>query len=467
MPAAFTVRWMHGHLGRWKSKDQPATAHIDTRQAENIREERSIRFCRLRVDDRVRSVEHAPTITIYLGRRDASCKVYTMTDNVLDRARGALLGQAVGDALGTTYEFANIDQPSYPELATKPATDVVGGGPFALAPGAITDDTQLAVCLARSLAERGELDAADVAERYVAWQAEAFDIGTQTRAALHAIEQTGSTAGGMIAWRQSAHQAAGNGSLMRTTPIAIAMGRTAADSPSLSLAIASRVANVIDASIADSMLTHADPRCMLACAAHNVAIVMALASDEADPVARGRAMVAAARDGVNEGARRLTALWTAGVSTSSDDEVTLEGIDVEIGDVDDAELALVEKARVELLHDLDKALADNPEVYGEDHEDMHLYQRAGFVRLAFRLAFWHAAHTPTWKAALVDIASRGGDADTNAAIAGALVGARDGASAIPQVWIDRVLAAKQPGSAEWAEAHHPKHLLALVETTPR
>ena len=44
-----------------------------------------------------------------------------------DRAAGALLGLAVGDALGTTYEFDTIDQPDYPTLASTPATDVVGG----------------------------------------------------------------------------------------------------------------------------------------------------------------------------------------------------------------------------------------------------------------------------------------------------------------------------------------------------
>src|SRR5665647_1711532 len=101
-----------------------------------------------------------------------------------DRAKGAVLGLAVGDALGTTYEFEAIEQRAYPELATGPATDVVGGGPFDVAPGAITDDTQMAVCLGRSLAERGRLDVADVARRYVAWTDEAFDIGNQTRDAL-------------------------------------------------------------------------------------------------------------------------------------------------------------------------------------------------------------------------------------------------------------------------------------------
>ena len=87
---------------------------------------------------------------------------------------------------------------------------------------------------------------------------------------------------------------------------------------------------------------------------------------------------------------------------------------------------------------------------------------AGFVRVAFRLAFWHLMHTLSWRDALVDIASRGGDADTNAAIAGALLGSRDGVRAIPREWIDRVLAATQPGPDDWATAHHPNHLLALA-----
>lgn len=370
------------------------------------------------------------------------------------------MGLAVGDALGTTYEFARIEQPPYPTLATGPATDVIGDGPFRLAPGAITDDTQLAVCLARSLGDNGGFDANDVAKRYVAWQEEAFDVGNQTRSSLRAIETTGSTAGGMVAWRASGLDAAGNGSLMRTAPIAVALS-SKSTLASVSESPASRLTAVIDASIADSMLTHADPRCILACAGFNAAIATSIdASDAAeDACERGRAMIDAARGAVAEAARRLTALWTAGVSTASDVEATLENIDVEITDVSDAELARIEGARDQLLRDLTMALAENPDVYGED---VHMHETAGFVRLAFRLAFWHASHTPTWRSALVDVASRGGDADTNGAIAGALLGARDGAGAIPAEWVERVLGATQRGSPAWSEAHHPKHLLALV-----
>ena len=75
-----------------------------------------------------------------------------------DRYRGALLGLAVGDALGTTLEFK-------PPGTFEPITDIVGGGPFGLQPGQWTDDTSMALCLAESLVDlsglrRGRSDAA-------------------------------------------------------------------------------------------------------------------------------------------------------------------------------------------------------------------------------------------------------------------------------------------------------------------
>jgi ADP-ribosylglycohydrolase len=92
-----------------------------------------------------------------------------------------------------------------------------------------------------------------------------------------------------------------------------------------------------------------------------------------------------------------------------------------------------------------------------------LQRTAGIVRVAFRLAFWHLVHTASWRDALVDVASRGGDADTNAAIVGALLGARDGARAIPPAWLERVLAATQRGPTDWGDAHHPRHLVELAK----
>ena len=342
---------------------------------------------------------------------------------VTDRARGALLGLAVGDALGTTYEFDAIEQRDLPTLATGPANDVVGGGPFDLVAGQVTDDTQLAVCLARSIAERGGVQIADLAKRYVAWSEHAFDIGNQTRAAIDRLEagELASSAG-LDVWRASERRPAGNGSLMRTAPIGVAF---ALRSDGLASAL-------IDGAIADSLITHADPRCALACAAFDAAIAAAIVG----PL-DGAAMGSTARAALRTGTRRLRAAWAGNA----------------------LDLEHLEQAALDLETDLDAALTDQPGLYGNT---LHLHRTAGFVRVAFRLAFWHAVHTRSWRDALVDVASRGGDADTNAAIAGALLGARDGASAIPGAWIERVLAVTQPGPAVWAEAHHPRHMLALV-----
>jgi ADP-ribosyl-[dinitrogen reductase] hydrolase len=78
-----------------------------------------------------------------------------------DRARGALLGLAAGDALGTTVEFSARD-------TFEPVTGMTGGGPFDLAPGQWTDDTSMALCLAESILESG-WDPVDQLTRYVRW----------------------------------------------------------------------------------------------------------------------------------------------------------------------------------------------------------------------------------------------------------------------------------------------------------
>ncbi len=66
----------------------------------------------------------------------------------LDKAIGALVGLAVGDSVGTTLEFRSPG-------SFEPLTDMVGGEPFRLAPGEWTDDTSMALCLAKSILDKG------------------------------------------------------------------------------------------------------------------------------------------------------------------------------------------------------------------------------------------------------------------------------------------------------------------------
>lgn len=76
------------------------------------------------------------------------------------RARGCLLGLAAGDTVGTTVEFEERGN-------FVPLTDMCGGGPFGLAPGAWTDDTSMALRLADSLIECRRFDPSDQMRRYV------------------------------------------------------------------------------------------------------------------------------------------------------------------------------------------------------------------------------------------------------------------------------------------------------------
>jgi ADP-ribosyl-[dinitrogen reductase] hydrolase len=323
------------------------------------------------------------------------------------RARGALLGLATGDAFGTTLEFRSLEAPPFPTLATGPHVDLTGGGPFKVAPGEVTDDTQMACCLADSLRESKGYDPVDVARRYQEWLKVSFDVGGQTARALGEISVgVPPQESGRAVWIDSGRRSCGNGSLMRTTPIAVFHQADAA----------ARRAT----SIADCAVTHYDPRCALAGASFNAAIAAAL--DEGDPVEAARVELPLA-------AAHFLERWPD-------------------------EHAAVEAALTELQGDLRAAHRDDPDLY---QRGLHLYDTQGFVRVAYRLAFWELLHAPSWREAMIDVANRGGDADTNAAIAGALLGAVHGEDAIPAAWRELVLGAKGIGAA-----YHPRQLLLLL-----
>lgn len=101
-----------------------------------------------------------------------------MSQEIINRYRGALLGLAAGDALGATLEFC-------PRGTFTPIDDIVGGGAFGLVAGQWTDDTSMALCLAESLIACRGFDMIDQLTRYTRWYREGylsstgccFDIG--------------------------------------------------------------------------------------------------------------------------------------------------------------------------------------------------------------------------------------------------------------------------------------------------
>ena len=163
------------------------------------------------------------------------------------RYRGALLGLAAGDALGTTVEFTAPGE-------FEPLTDIVGGGPFDLKAGEWTDDTSMALCLAESLSTRNGFDPAHQLQTYVRWYREGhwsvkgrcFDIGTTTARSLHRFENTRESYCG-----PTDPDMAGNGSLMRLAPVPLLFAR--------------RPAEAIARSGDSSRTTHAAPVCVDSC----------------------------------------------------------------------------------------------------------------------------------------------------------------------------------------------------------
>lgn len=128
-----------------------------------------------------------------------------------DRVRGSLLAFACADALGATTEFMS---PADIKREIGIHKDITGGGWLHLEPGEITDDTEMALCVARSLVECRGFNLKDIADRFVDWyNSEPADIGTTCRAGIHRYIRTGNLEATYDV------QGAGNGGVMRELPL--------------------------------------------------------------------------------------------------------------------------------------------------------------------------------------------------------------------------------------------------------
>lgn len=278
-----------------------------------------------------------------------------------DRAIGALVGLAAGDALGAGYEF----DPKPPQ-----DIDMIGGGTFGWARGEWTDDTQMAICVAE-VAATGNLEPAEVGDRFLAWyRSGPKDVGNQTRAVLGRA-RIGAELSAVADDHFARHpgRSAGNGSLMRTAAVAIAhLGDDDA------IAAAAR---------SISGLTHADPRAGHACVLWCVAIDRAVREHRLDGVFDGLALLDA--EARKQWEPILHAATTEASDTFSENGFVVTALQ--------AALAAVLQTRIP-----------------ENQPCRHL---AEALRAAVRI---------------------GNDTDTVAAIAGSLLGACWGASAVPLVW---------------------------------
>ena len=320
---------------------------------------------------------------------------------MLNRAQGCLLGQIIGDSLGALVEFKTPAEISalYPGGVRR----LQDGGVWNTIAGQPTDDSELALALARALVQAGDYDAEAVATAYGRWYAsKPYDIGATTRQALAPASRTPATSamGGKAeaARRAADRNSQSNGSLMRVSPIGIW-----AVTPEEAAA----------AAMEDSDLTHPHPVCAIACGAYAAAI-------------------------------------TAGIAGADRPGMIRAALDVaEAGRLDDGIVA--------------RAIA----AAASGRKPADFLHRQGWVVIALQNAFFHLARTPAIEDALVQTVAEGGDTDTNAAIAGALLGAAVGRDAIPTAWVRDVMACRPDAALDVKqprpEEYWPDDALDLAE----
>lgn len=292
---------------------------------------------------------------------------------LLRRAQGCLLGQLAGDALGSLVEFQPPDTiaRSYPQGVRH----MEDGGTFNTIAGQPTDDSEMALMMARAILQRSRYDAEAVARAYCWWRDSGpFDIGNTVATALRAGARAAGLPNGGVAeaCRQAANRASqANGALMRVSPIGI-LGAGAG--PEAASGWAGE----------DASLTHPHPVCRQANSVFAASLAFAI------------------REGAD--ARSVH------------------------------EFALREARRIHaepvVLEVLERAATARPANYTTNQ---------GHVIIALQNAFYQALHAPSLEEGIVDTIMHGGDTDTNAAIAGALLGAIHGRTSVPFQWLDRLL----------------------------
>jgi len=311
-----------------------------------------------------------------------------------DAALGAVLGALVGDAAGAVLEF--FGREIGPE-DVEHALSMPGGGTWAVAPGQITDDGELTMSLLNALVEAPE-NPRGAASHYGRWVAsDPFDIGATTAASLGCLRHA--------AWAARAKEAG----------VDVAMTEAARERCMPSKANGSLMratplgvwgarrtdAVVIAAAQDDARLSHPNPACVDACAAY----VLAIAS-----LVRAPGEVGLALD--------LVGTW--------------------------ARANACEEVRA-WLDDADAGTR------------IPFTPQDGFVRIAFTHAFRHLRLGTPFASALRETLAGGGDTDTNACIVSGLLGARWGASAIPDGMKRAVLGCEHHrGRHQRPAALHPR-----------
>lgn len=294
-----------------------------------------------------------------------------------DRARGVLLGQCIGDSLGAQVEFASAK--SIKAAFPKGVRELIGGGPHRILPGQITDDSELALSLARSIAAKGYYTDEAAAQGYVFWlDSHPFDVGGTTSRALSLVDRSRPVAPQIRNNAQKVLSSQANGSLMRISPLAIYGAEGGVD-----------YGAACNLAALDSQLTHANEVCQQACLGFVAMVRSLVTANDRTP----------GEFGYQDRATKVLWAYHNAYNRVSNPEVR----------------RAMTAGRIEKL----------PEVDG-GHQ--------GWVLYALQIAVHQLFYARSFEEGLVSTVALGGDADTNGAIAGAALGALFGAAAIPERW---------------------------------
>jgi ADP-ribosyl-[dinitrogen reductase] hydrolase len=301
-----------------------------------------------------------------------------------------MVGLACGDALGAPAEFLSKE-----DLVTRfgRLTEMVGGGHFTRwRPGEWTDDTGMTLCVAEGILEAPDDPVTEIGDRFLEWRTSAKDVGTTIGAALDSfrgLEQQLSGAGDIGDWSRAAAstqqarngKAAGNGSLMRTLPVALAYS----DRSRLRL----QSAHI-------SAMTHWDPQAEAGCLAYCFWMLEIL--EGADIATAWHRALSATRDRAAEGAGPANVPGLTPIPDYFWD-------------------------RLETAH-------------SREYEELQPTGYAGYVLDCLEAAVWCAVNNESAEAAIVDAVNLAGEADTIAAVTGGIVGAFYGFEALPHRWLE-------------------------------
>ena len=187
---------------------------------------------------------------------------FFLVDNFYDKVVGSLIGLAVGDALGAPLKDNRrlnrrlLKKPAFMKssVVCDPIVDMIGGGPFNLAPGEWSNETSMAIALSESLIRCNGFNEKDLLLRFADWlkrgkyshRGECFDLDQTTQIAILDSLQSGNPFGGSYD-----PELTGHGSIARVAPVAMFYN----EDPKSAFHVVTQ----------QSRLTHADPLCLNIC----------------------------------------------------------------------------------------------------------------------------------------------------------------------------------------------------------